>query len=346
MKLFSSVGDFFALDIGTAAVRVVQLRPSGDSWSLLKYGSAPVDIKMAGSDAPEDQKRLGDVITNLLTQTGIADRNVVLGIPSNKMFATVVDLPDLPLQELASTIKYQAEQYIPMSIEEAKIDWAVLGKSLRDQHKNEVLLASVSNKFSESRLDMIESLGLNVIAIEPDSLALVRSLVPNTSRDAHMIIDFGDFSTDIVMVLDRAPRLIRSIPVGKETLVKAAQQNLNIDANQANQFILKFGLYPDRLEGQILKSLDATLDQFIVEVTKSAKFFQSRYPNVPLNSIILSGYTLSIPAFGEYIAGKSGMQTVAGNAWSNVRFSSSLNDTLMQLAPQFAVAVGLAQRSV
>lgn len=346
MKLFSSVGDFFALDIGTAAVRVVQLRPSGDAWSLVKYGVAPVDIRITGSDAPEDQKRLGDVITNLLTQTGITDRNVVLGIPSSKMFATVVDLPDLPPQELASTIKYQAEQYIPMAIDEAKIDWAVLGKSLRDQHKNEVLLASVANKFSESRLDMIEALGLNVVAIEPDSLALVRSLVPVASRDAHMIIDFGDFATDIVLVLDRAPRLIRSIPVGKETLVKAAQQNLNIDANQANQFILKFGLYPDRLEGQILKSLDATLDQFIVEVTKSVKFFQSRYPNIPLNSIILSGYTLSIPAFGEYIAGKSGLQTVAGNAWSNVRFSANLNDTLMQLAPQFAVAVGLAQRSV
>ena len=346
MKLFSSVGDFFALDIGTTAVRAVQLKQSGDSWNLVRYGAALVDIKVATSDAPEDQKRLGDIITNLLTQTGITERNVVLGIPSNKMFATVVDLPDLPPQELASTIKYQAEQYIPMSIDEAKIDWAILGKSLRDSHKNEVLLASVANKFSESRLDLIEGLGLNVVAIEPDSLALVRSLVPHTSKDAHMIIDFGDFATDIVLVLDRAPRLIRSIPVGKETLVKAAEQNLNIDANQATQFILKFGLYPDRLEGQILKSVDATLDQFIIEVTKSVKFFQSRYPNVPLNSIILSGYTLSIPAFGEYIAGKSGLQTIAGNAWSNVRFSDAQRETLLQVAPQFAVAVGLAERTV
>ena len=304
MNLFSSVGEFFALDIGTTAVRLVQLRASGDSWTLVKYGVAPVDIKISTSDASEDQKRLSDVITSLISQTGVDVRNVVLGIPSNKMFATVVDLPDLPQQELASTIKYQAEQFIPMSQDEAKIDWAVLGKSQRDQHKNEVLLASVSNKFSEARLDLIESLGLNVVALEPDPLALVRSLVPSNSPDAHMIIDFGDFATDIVVVLDRSPRLIRSIPVGRETLTKAAMQNLNIDENQANQFIMKFGLHPDRLEGQILKSLDATLDQFIVEVNKSVKFFQSRYVNIPLHSIILSGYTLSIPAFGDYIASK------------------------------------------
>lgn len=346
MKLFSSVGDFFALDIGTTAVRVVELRQNGDAWSLVRYGSAPVDIKVATSDAPDDQRRLGQVITNLVTQAGLTTHNVVVGMPSNKTFATVVDLPDLPPQELAATIKYQAEQFIPMAIEDVKVDWAVLGKSLRDSAKIEVLLASVSNKFSEARLDLVESLGLNVVALEPDSLALVRSLVPAGSRDAHMIVDFGDFTTDIVMVLAGAPRLIRSIPVGMQTLIKIAQQNLTIDANQATQFIMKFGLYPDRLEGQILKALDATLEQFVAEIIKSAKFFQSRYPNVPISSVVLSGFTLSIPAFGEYIATKSGLPTAAGNAWGNVRFSPDLRDNLMQIGPQFAVAVGLAERTI
>lgn len=346
MKLFSSVGEFFALDIGTTAVRVVQLRKSGDTWALVKYGSAPVDIKISTSDAPEDQRRLGEIITNLLTQAGISTRNVVAGIPSNKTFATVVDLPDLPPQELASTIKYQAEQFIPMAIDEVKIDWAVLGKSLRDPAKIEVLLASVANKFSESRLDLIEGLGLNVVALEPDSLALVRSLVPAGSKDAHMLVDFADFTTDIVIVLDGAPRLVRSIPVGMQTLIKAAMQNLNIDANQAMQFILKFGLYPDRLEGQILKSLDATLEQFAAEVVKSAKFFQSRYPNIPMTSVILSGYALNIPAYGEYLATRTGMQTVPGNPWGNVHFSNDMRDGLQQVASQFAVAVGLAERTI
>jgi type IV pilus assembly protein PilM len=346
MKLFSSVGDFFALDIGTTAVRVVELKKSGEAWSLAKYGMAPVDIKIATSDAPDDQRRLGEVINNLVTQAGISLHNVVVGIPSNKTFVTVVDLPDLPPQELASTIKYQAEQFIPMSIDEVKIDWAVLGKSLREPNKIEVLLASVTNKFSEARLDLIESLGLNVVALEPDSLALARSLLPLGSRDVHMIVDFADFTTDIVIVLDGAPRLVRSIPVGMQTLVKAAMQNLNIDANQATQFILKFGLYPDRLEGQILKSLDATLEQFAAEVVKSAKFFQSRYPNIPMSSIVLSGYALSIPAFGEYMAAKTGLAAAAGNAWSNVRYGNELRDTLAQLAPQFGVAVGLAERNI
>lgn len=346
MKLFASVGDFFALDIGSTSVRVVQLTPNGAGWQLVKYGTAPIDIKVSSSDSPEDQRRLGDIIVSLVTQVGITTPRVVVGIPSTKTFTTVVDLPDLPVAELSSTIKYQAEQYIPMPIEEVKLDWAVLGKSLRDPSKVEVLIASVSNKFSEERLDLIEGLGFNVIAIEPDPIALARSLIPADNREAHMIIDFGDFSTDIVMVLTGAPRLVRTIPVGMQTLIKAVTQNLNIDTNQATQFILKFGLYPDRLEGQILRALDPTLDQFASEISKSSKFFQSRYTNVPISSIVLSGYTISIPAFGEYLTSKTGMPAVPGNAWSNVSFGLEMRDQLVQVAPQFGVVVGLAERTL
>ena len=90
MKGIISVGDFFALDIGTTSVRVVQLSGSNGAWGLQKYASVPVDIKIATSDSPEDQKRLAEVITTAIGQSGVRTRNVVLGIPSNRMFATVV----------------------------------------------------------------------------------------------------------------------------------------------------------------------------------------------------------------------------------------------------------------
>ena len=340
------MGDFFALDIGTTAVRVVQLHKSGDSWSLVKYGLAPVDIRVAASDAPEDQRRLGETINNLISQTGINVRNVVVGVPSNKAFITVVELPEMPAQELASTIKYQAEQYIPMPIEEVKMDWAVLGRALHDASKVEVLLASVTKKFSESRMEMIEGLGLNVVAIEPDPLALVRSLITPADKDAHLIVDIGDSTTDIVAVLAGAPRLVRSLPTGMQTLLKVAMQNLNVDANQAMQFILKFGMAPDRLEGQVVRALDSTMDQFSGEVEKSVKFFLSRYTNVQIKSLVLSGYAQAIPAFDQYLASKVGLQAVAGDAWANVHHSPSLNDSLAQIGPHFAVAVGLAERTI
>jgi len=344
MKLLNSVGEFFALDIGTTAVRVVQLSRSGKEWSLSKYGTAPVDIKVASSDAPEDQRKLGEVIMTVIGQSGIKARDVVLGIPSNKMFATVVDMPEMSHQELNATIKYQAEQYIPMNLDEVKVDWALLGKSPNDATKNEVLLASVANTFSESRLDLIESLGFNVIAIEPDSLALSRSLLPTGNNSAYLIVEVGDFTTDIVMTYADAPRLIRSVPVGMQSLIKIAAQNLNVQPQQAAQFIMKFGLQPDKLEGQVVRALESTVDQFIAEVTKSIKFFQTRYQSIPLTSMILSNYGVTIPGFSAYVAERTNLQAVQGNPWQRVRVSTADQTRLQPLSSQFAIAIGLAQR--
>lgn len=344
MKLFNVVGDFFALDIGATALRVVQLRKSGQGWSLVRYGLAPIDVKIAVSDSSEDQRRLGDAIMTLVTQAGVNTRNVVVGIPSNKMFATVVDLPRLTPQELANTIKYQADQYIPMSLDEAKVDWAVLGASPRDAQKDEVLLAGVTNKFSEQRVDLLEGLGFDVIAIEPDVIALVRSLIPTGSKDPMIIIDLGDYATDLVAVLDGSPRLIRSIPVGGKSFVKAAMQNLNIDENQANQFISKFGFYPDKLEGQVYRALESTAEQLYSEVEKSIKFFQTRYPQAPLKNAVLSGAAAVLPGFGDFITQKTDLPVVIGNAWQNVTYPSGMANDLMKISHTFGVAVGLAER--
>ncbi len=344
MNLFSSVGEYFALDIGTTSIRVVQLKGSEGNWSLERYGVVPVDIRISNSDASGDQRKLGELIMTVIGQSGISAKDVIVGIPSNKMFATVIDMPEMPANEMITTIKYQAEQYIPMSIEEAKIDWAILGKSVNDQSKTEVLLASVTNKFSEERLDLVEGLGLNVIAIEPDSIALTRSLLPGGVKDARLIVEIGDFATDIVMTFSDSPRLIRSLPSGMQTMVKAVAQNLNIQPLQATQFILKFGMQADKLEGQVLRSLSSTVDQFVGEIVKSIKFFQTRYPNVPVGGMIVSGFGVTIPALGSYISEKIGLPTELGNPWSKVKVSQSDQAKLQDLSSQFSVAIGLAER--
>lgn len=346
MKLFSSVGEYFALDIGTTAVRVVQLTGGNGAWSLSRYGSVPVDIKISGSDAPQDQHRLGEVIMTAIGQSGIKSRDVVIGVPSGKVFSTVIELPDMPASELATTIKYQAEQYIPMSISDVKIDWALLGKSVNDPLKNEILLTSAQNSFTESRLNLIEGLGFNVVAIEPDQLALTRALLPTGISDARVIVELGDFTTDIILLYGDAPRLMRSLPTGLQGLVKTTAQNLNVKPEQAAQFILKFGLQPDKLEGQVLRALQGSVDQLASEIEKSIKFFQTKYPSVEVGGMILSNYGVAVPGLSAYLEQKLTLGSEMGNPWQRVRVSVDDQVKLQSLASQFATVIGLAQRGV
>lgn len=344
MALLKSVGEFFALDIGTKAVRVVQLSGSKDKWTLAHYGYASADEKITTASDEESRRRLGEVIMTAVGQSGIKTHNVVVGIPSQKSFTTVIDVPTMPDNELRSTIKYQIDKYIPMSIEDAKVDWAQLGQSMHDPNLQEILLASVANEYVEERLDFIESLGLNVIALEPEPIALVRSLLPAGSKDAAMILDVGELATNLVITYNDAPRLVRTIPTGLSTLIKAAAQNLNVQEDQARQFLLKFGLASDRLEGQVYKSVEASLEGFISEIIKSIKFFQTRTPNTPVNNVYLAGFASSVPQFGEYISAKTNMPAQHANPWQKVTVNQTDQQQLAAIGAEFSVAVGLAQR--
>ena len=347
MSILNPVGEFFALDIGTTAIRIVQLSRQQKSgvWSLVHFGYAPIDPKIAGSDAPEDQRKLGEIILTAIGQSGIKTRDVVVNIPSNKTFATVVDLPKMTPQELKTNVKYQAEQFIPMPIDEVKLDFALLGDSPKEPEKSEVLLTSVANSFNEVRLDTLETLGLNVVAMEPDSIAMLRAILPEGSTGSTLIFDIGDLTTDIVAVKDGAPRLVRSVPIGFQSIIKAAMQNLNIEHNQAEQFIVKFGLAKDRLEGQVPKAIEGTLEQFVSEIKKSANFFQNRYNTTPITSTIVAGYGAVIPLFTDYIKEKTELETSLANPWSKVQLSESDRTKLAPVASQFGVAIGLAQRT-
>lgn len=346
MKILKGLGDSFALDIGTSAVRVVQLNQSGvGNWNLQHFGYAQADEKITTSNSPEAMRKLGEVIMTAVGQSGIKTRNVSIGFPSSKTFTTVIDVPNVAPAELKNTIKYQLDQYVPIAIDEAKVDWALLGQSLHDNKQQEVLISSTSNSYAEERLEFIESLGFNVIAAEPDPLAMVRSLLPTGINDARMIIDMGERSTDLAIVFGGNPRLVRTIPTGLKNLVKVAAQNLNVQEDQARQFILKFGLAPDRLEGQIYRAIESTLDSFILELNKSVKFFQARYSNAPVSGILLSGFSAIIPKFSEYTTAKTTINCQVANPWQKVKVLQNDQQQLNAVAFEFATVIGLAQRT-
>lgn len=343
MSMLSGVSDFFGLDLGTTAVRIVELRGSGSTKQLVRYAYAPIDSKIAISDANADQQKVVQILKDLLAQSRVASRNVSVGIPSSKVFTTVVDIDRLSPGEMAQTIRFQADSLIPTPLNESKIDWAVLGDSPKDKTKVEVLLTSVTNEYVEKRLDMLESIGLNVIAFEPDNLALARALVAHDSNTPQMVVDLGYKSTDIVIVMNGAPRLTRSIPTGTEAITRSAVQTLGIDDKQAQQFVFKFGLAKDKLEGQIYNAISGTVDIVVGEIEKSIKFFQTRYAQ-NIERIIVTGGASTMPEFPLYLANKTNLNVEIGNAWRNVTYANEKQNELLSISNTFGVAAGLAER--
>lgn len=343
-SILSNSTDFFSLDIGTTAVRLVQLSNSGGQKALVKYAYVPLGAKVAVSESKVDQDKLSQSIKQLVGQANVNTKNVAVGIPSNRVFTTIADVDRLPSNELAKAIRYQADSLIPTPLAESKIDWVLLGDSPADKTKQEILLSSVPNKFVEDRLDMLEAIGLNVIAFEPDNLAMARSLA-GPDDVAQLLLDVGHQSTDLVVVLKGKAHLTRNIPTGVEAIVRSASQNLGVDTKQAEEFVFKFGMSKDKLEGQVYQAIIGTVDILTTEIEKSIKFFQTRYQGVKIERIIVTGGASIIPEFPLYLANKYGINVEIGNAWRNVTYNRERQNELSAISNQFGVAVGLAERT-
>lgn len=345
MSLLYGVGDFFALDIGTSALRLIQL--SGDrrhGFKLSRFAYVPVDPRVVQDTSELGQRKMGEIILGAMKQAGIKTHNIALGLPSGKTYTAVIEVPNQTERELKKTIKYELDQYIPMAVDEAEVDYTILGPSPNDPNKAEVLISSTSIDYAEEKMEMVERLGLNVIAQEPEPIAMTRSLAPVGSQDARIIVDLGETSTDLVVVYKGAPRLVRSVPGGLSALISTVAATLNVREDQARRFILKFGLAQDKLDGQVFKALDGNLDMFSQELTKSVRFFQNKYAGTQVVGIVLSGFAGIIPFIAEYIEVKTNVQTIQGNPWQLVEVVPEQQRALMAVASEFAVAIGLAER--
>jgi len=339
--------NFFGLDIGTTGLRIVKLSVGAKDKprALETYSFMPLDAGLVVSDSRADMQKVAQLIKTLVDKTGLKTKNVAVGLSSLKVFTTVADMDRLNNDELAKSIRFQADSLIPTPINESKLDWQLIGDSPIDKTKIEVLISSISNEYVESRLDLLETIGLNVIAFEPDALALTRALIDWNSDTAQMILDMGNLSTDLVIVKSGVPRLVRSIPTGNDSIIKSAMQNLNIDDSQAKQFVSKFGLNQQKLEGQIFHAISGVVDSLLSEVEKSIKFFSTRYQQQVIDKIIVVGGAAILPEFPVYLANKFAINVEIGNAWRNVVVGVDRQNELAAISNQFAVAAGLAERT-
>ena len=315
MNLLHGVGDFFSLDIGTNSMRIVQL--SGDSqhgWVLQKFAYVPIDQKLTKDTSDLGRKRLGEAILGAVEQAGIKTKNIAIGLPATKTFTSIVETETLPEKELEKTFKYEMEKYIPKD-------------------------------YAETTMEMIEKTELNIIAMEPEPLAMARALTPSGQVDATMSVDFGENSADIVVCFRGQPRLVRSVPGGFSVFIRAIANGLGIKEDQARQYILKFGLDQSQAQGQILSILNTHLENFTSELTKSVRFFQTKYLGGKVGGVLLSGYAGMIPLLPEYVEKKINIPTTKGNPWQFVRATPEQQQALLPVASEFAVAIGLSERS-
>lgn len=340
-------GRLVSLDIGSSAIRVVELKTSKNGQSVLvNHGSIAIPANVDGgtySDVPDDI--IVESIKQAMKQAGISNKDVCIGVPTSKTFSVIVDLPKIQKrEEQEKVIPIQAEEHMPNAIDTIDLDWHILGDSQTEQNKMEVMLTSVEKTYNLRKIDLAEKAGLNVISVEPDAYALAKSLIKYGDKSPHIILDTGNIQTDLVIVIDGNPKLIRAIPVGIQHLVNAIASGLSVDMTEAQQYLYKFGFLSDQLEGKVYSAVEPVLKGVTDELQKSIKFIESRYGQTQFSDILVSGFTSYIPGLSEHIQEIFKVPTVPGSSWTNVTLGQEHQKDLVNQGNTFPVAIGLARR--
>src|SRR3989344_6400781 len=113
------------LDIGSHKIKLVELTPEGGNMRLVAVGSIPTPPKSLTANAPSDIDAVGVAVKKLLRDTGAKSRTVSISFPESLVFTRVIEVPALSQRELASAIKWEAEQYIPLPLDQVNVDFTV-----------------------------------------------------------------------------------------------------------------------------------------------------------------------------------------------------------------------------
>lgn len=333
------------LDIGSHSIKLIEIGSSGVP-QLLAAGSIPTPPKALQSSLEADHQAVALAIKQLIKETGAKSTSVVLALPESQVFTRVIEVPALSNRELSSAISWEAEQYIPLPLDQVNLDYSILRDAKETgTDKMDVLLVACPKTLLEKYLSIIEHAELIPVAAETEIIATARALSRSVSsvKGASLLVSLGAQTTDIAILRAGVLAFTRSISAGGEALSRALVSGLDFNVNQAEEFKRTYGLEQDKLQGKIVTAVKPIMDTIIGEIKRALAFYTEKHKNERVEVALLSGGTAKLPGMVVYIAQNIGIETQLANPWIGIKRDPRFA-VLDKEGSTFTVAAGLALR--
>lgn len=329
---------YFGLDIGSSSIKAVMV----NGGSVVAIGIADNPLSRVGVDLlPAERQKLVDVVKKLLNDMALKTKKVVISIPEVSVFAKVMAFPVVSTAELSSAIKWQADQDVPLPIDEIELSWVVIDKPVKRSggEQMKVLVVATPKKVSKSIVEFAADLGLEPIRAENEIVSLARLFLPSLpKKGSSLIVDFGANALKMVAVTDGLISLIHSYSVGGLALSRSLAQEFSLGLTQAEQYKRAYGVDPTQVEGRVYKGLEPVMNNILDEFAKAVAGFDQANPDQVIERVIAVGGCVFLKNFVKLLSAKLGMEVLVGNPFAGYKIDSAR----ASLAPIYAVAMGLA----
>ena len=349
--MFSRSKSIVGLDIGSSAVKAVELKASGNGYKVAAVGSEPVPPDSIVDGAIIDGGVVSDAIRNVFNKHGIQTKEVAASLSGNAVIVKKITLPVMSESELAESIYWEAEQYIPFDIQDVNLDYQVLEAGADgDEGTMDVLLVAAKKETISDYTSVITQAGRVPVIVDVDAFALQNAYETNYGivPDAVVVLlNAGASGININIIHGDQSVFTRDISVGGNAYTEALQKELNLTFEDAD--LLKKGV---PIEGASFEDADpvvrAVSENLLLEIQKTFDFFKATAESDRIDHIVLSGGTSQVEGFAEALAERFEAEVELFNPFRQVAVDDKKigDQKRADLAPTAAVALGLALRRV
>lgn len=336
---------FFGLDFGNSSIKAVQSNPLGSKASnLLAVGLVQNPAGSVDFLNKAVCEKLAPAVKQLIGEAGIRDKRAVVSIPESKVYSKIVMMPAMSEAELSSAVAWEAEQFVPVPVDEVEIDYSIVKKVAGREGGILVYLVAAPKKLLQAMVDFLLSIGIEPIAIESEMVAVSRALTfGGIGEGSSLLVHIGALSSVMGIVEEESLMFSHYLNTGGVALTRAVSQSLSLPIAQAEEYKRTYGMDPKQLEGKVREGLLVVMEGMANEMQKAMEYHATENGS-QVRRIILSGGGAYMPDLGAYLGEKfAGIEVVLGDPFSKAKARGNL--AIPQERAAYVVAAGLSLRT-
>ena len=346
---FSKGKNLIGLDIGSSAVKVVELKElgKGKGYQLLNIALERLSPEAIVDGAIMDAGLVIDTIQRAFQSRKIKGGDVAIALSGHSVIIKKIAIPATSEEELAEVIPWEAEQYIPFDVQDVNLAYQVLKGASTGEGNMDVLLVAAKKDKINDYTSVVSQAGRNPMVVDVDVFALQNCYEMNYDTDpttAHALINIGASTTNVAILKGTTSIFWRDISVGGNHYNDAIRKELNLSFEQAES--LKRGEEVEGIPVENVTPIITSVNDFIgAEIQKTIDFFKNTTPGENIEKIVVAGGSSRVPNLRESLAERFSVQVEWLNPFNRVQVGKGIPPELVEEAgASVTIAVGLAAR--
>ncbi len=347
------------LDIGSHAIKLAEIEDTKKGRILKNFGiiGLPQDAIVEGSI--KEMEIVSSAIKTLYKNMKVKNKNVVTSISGYSVIVKKISIPKRGEAELDASIQDEAEQFIPFDINDVNLDYEILSppgepeaekKEDGDKGLMDVMLVAAKKDIVEDYVSLLHLTGLTPAILDVDAFALQNAfeLSAENISGCYALVNVGAEELGINATKNGVSIFTRDSSYGGYQINEAIMSKFDVSYEEAEKIKLGGTKIDQKDKGALEEIFSSVISGWVNEIKRALDFLATTYPDETIEKIVMSGGSCRIPGFQKYLELETEIPVVELNPFGNLHVNDKMFDSkyLTYMAPQAAIAVGLALRSI